>query len=106
NALKETQDAVTQGACGDELADGFEQGLLAEGGGLGGEALVKGLSGDAEVESEVLEGGFGVVQPAEDKGLQELGAGEAADAADEAGGVGQEVGADGEKAVQGGEDLD
>src|SRR5262249_7526547 len=66
------------------------------------EPLLERLVGDAQRGGEVLELGVGVGHPAEDEALDEAGAGDLADAADEAGLPGRLVGGVGPEGLQGG----
>ena len=101
------QQALGHGSAADQRAHsaaehGFEQG----GGGLG-EAGVEALRSDGAPErggglGEVAERGIGTAQPAEDEGLDKDGAGEVAEALDEAGGAGVPLGNLVENVVEGG----
>ena len=66
------------------------------------EPLLEGLDGDAQGGGEVLELGLRVGHPAEDQALDEAGAGDPADAADEAGVLGGLVGGRRQEGLQGG----
>lgn len=72
--------------------------------GVGGRphAAVQGLGREVEADGEGLQGGAGLVDPAEDQGLGEVGGAEVALALDQAGAAAQQPGGGGEEGVQGG----
>jgi hypothetical protein len=63
---------------------------------------VQGLRREVQADGEGLQGGAGLVDPAEDQGLGEVGGGERAAALDQAGGPAGGVGGSGKQGVQGG----
>jgi len=95
------QQGQGQAGGGEGALQGLAQDVLQAGGGLGGEALVEPLAGDAGIQgrgdiAQVVQSGAGVIEPAEGHGLHEGRPAELAPAADEAGVGGGRVGAGGE----------